>query len=99
MKTKRYWLWGGFLLIGVIVLVGIILSILHVTYFNLPVLVVLPLFTQIFINPNSTSLSSSSNTTGFLSSCLVDVVMLFLVGVLLGLIYGKIKNRNKTSRI
>ncbi len=96
--NKKYWLKGGgwgifamFLasLLGYTLTSGSGCSMLCGIGFVLPLSPILTIYNKLHID------TSTNNMFGFLLTIILGVGLWFFVGIILGWLYGKIKNRNK----
>jgi len=103
MKQKRYWLRGAIVLVGVhtVVFFGFILifnpdglGFIPLVLMGLPLSLIQEPLINLF--PVSVFRFFDHSTTGVLAiTFVINTIQWFSVGVFLGWIYGKIKNRNQ----
>ncbi|OHA24032.1 MAG: hypothetical protein A3B11_01575 [Candidatus Taylorbacteria bacterium RIFCSPLOWO2_01_FULL_44_26] len=97
MKQKRYWLRGGVIFLSIYALLQIISMLTELNNGSVAIIFYIinsPTWSvlSLFVNQNTyTALHSFFVIIPF------SAVLYFIVGSILGWIYGKIKNRNKTA--
>ena len=106
MKQKRYWLRGGITLTvisGVPLMIYVLMGLAGHIFesLSLPFVIIIypginlnPLTNQCFLNSPSCPVSQVMYSA---SIVIIILVFYFIVGAIIGLIWGRFKNRNKVA--
>jgi hypothetical protein len=107
IKRYKYWLWGGIITPLSIIIIFLIYRLVWVPIYSDSLWILIPLLPGVLL---TWPLTSKCLLSGFMANpevCPIDhityriifvvstLIAWFIIGSLIGYIYGKIKNRNK----